>query len=53
MAVNPLELEPHRKYLVRLAALQLRDEALAQDVVQETFAAALTANFQGGSSLKT
>lgn len=53
MDVNPLELEHHRKYLVRLAVLQLRDEAQAQDVVQETFAAALTANFQGGSSLKT
>ncbi|MEA3274049.1 MAG: sigma-70 family RNA polymerase sigma factor [Pseudomonadota bacterium] len=44
-----------RPDLVRFAALQLRDPALAEDVVQETLAAALqgSAKFGGRSSVKT
>jgi RNA polymerase sigma-70 factor (ECF subfamily) len=45
----------HRPYLLRVAALQLRDGDLAEDVVQDTLAAALQgeAGFSGRSSLKT
>jgi RNA polymerase sigma-70 factor (ECF subfamily) len=49
------ELERQRGYLVRVARLQLRDSALAEDVVQDTLAAALTAadGFTGKSTVKT
>jgi RNA polymerase sigma-70 factor, ECF subfamily len=49
------ELETQRAYLMRVARLQLRDAALAEDVVQDTLAAALTAQggFTGKSSVKT
>jgi RNA polymerase sigma-70 factor (ECF subfamily) len=49
------EIEAHRRYLMRVAQLQLRDSDLAQDVVQDTLVAALTgqAGFDGRSSLKT
>jgi RNA polymerase sigma-70 factor (ECF subfamily) len=48
------ELAQHRGYLLRVARLQLRDESLAEDVVQETLAAALAGGgFSGRSSLKT
>jgi RNA polymerase sigma-70 factor (ECF subfamily) len=49
------ELERQRSYLVRVARLQLRDAALAEDVVQDTLAAALAAEsgFTGKSSVKT
>ena len=48
------QLETHRGYLMRVAKLQLRDEALAEDVVQETLLAALSGSgFSGKSSLKT
>ena len=48
------ELEAHRGYLLRVARLQLRDEALAEDVVQETLLAALSGSgFSGKSTLKT
>lgn len=53
MAVDTAELETHRRYLQRLALIQLRDEARAQDVVQDTLAAALTAQHDGKSTLKT
>ena len=45
----------HRGYLLRVAALQLRDSELAEDVVQETLLAALqgASGFSGRSSLKT
>ncbi len=45
----------HRGYLLRVAALQLRDNELAEDVVQDTLLAALqgAAGFSGRSSLKT
>ena len=49
------ELETHRRYLLRVAQLQLRDPDLAEDVVQETLLAALSAHagFTGKSSVKT
>jgi RNA polymerase sigma-70 factor, ECF subfamily len=48
------QLETHRGYLLRVARLQLRDEAAAEDVVQETLLAALSGSgFSGKSSLKT
>jgi len=49
------ELETHRRYLLRVAQLQLRDTDLAEDVVQETLLAALAgaASFTGKSSVKT
>jgi RNA polymerase sigma-70 factor (ECF subfamily) len=48
------DLEQHRGYLLRVARLQLRDEALAEDVVQETLLAALSGSgFSGKSSLRT
>jgi RNA polymerase sigma-70 factor, ECF subfamily len=48
------QLDAHRGYLFRVARLQLRDDALAEDVVQETLLAALSGStFSGKSSLKT
>jgi RNA polymerase sigma-70 factor (ECF subfamily) len=49
------ELERQRGYLMRVARLQLRDPAVAEDVVQDTLVAALTAQggFTGKSSVKT
>ncbi|MFO1399359.1 MAG: sigma-70 family RNA polymerase sigma factor [Burkholderiales bacterium] len=49
------ELERQRGYLLRVARLQLRDPALAEDVVQDALAAALAAqaSFTGKSSVKT
>jgi RNA polymerase sigma-70 factor (ECF subfamily) len=48
------DLENHRTYLMRVARLQLRDDDLAQDVVQETMLAALSApSFSGASSVRT
>ena len=49
------ELDTHRRYLLRVAQLQLRDADLAEDVVQETLVAALSARagFSGRSSLRT
>ncbi len=49
------ELDMHRRYLLRVAHLQLRDPDLAEDVVQETLLAALSARagFTGKSSVKT
>ena len=49
------ELDTHRRYLLRVAQLQLRDGDLAEDVVQETLLAALAAQagFTGKSSVKT
>ncbi len=45
----------HRGYLLRVAVLQLRDNDLAEDVVQDTLVAALQGaqGFSGRSSLKT
>ncbi|MEO8755195.1 MAG: sigma-70 family RNA polymerase sigma factor [Casimicrobiaceae bacterium] len=48
------QLDSHRSYLYRVAKLQLRDHALAEDCVQETLLAALAGGgFAGKSSLKT
>jgi RNA polymerase sigma-70 factor (ECF subfamily) len=49
------ELEVHRGYLMRVARLQLRDQALAEDVVQDALTAAIAAEsgFSGKSSVKT
>ena len=48
------DLDQHRGFLLRVARLQLRDEALAEDVVQETLLAALAGSgFSGKSSLRT
>ncbi len=49
------ELEAHRRYLLRVATLQLRDTALAEDVVQDTLVAAIQGEqgFSGKSSLRT
>ena len=49
------EIETHRRYLMRVAQLQLRDRDAAQDVVQDTIVAALSGagGFDGRSSLKT
>src|SRR5439155_14968787 len=49
------QLETHRLYLLRVAVLQLRDNTLAEDVVQESLLAALQseAGFTGKSSVKT
>src|SRR3954470_17807255 len=50
----PYDLAAHRGYLMRVARLQLRDEALAEDVVQETLLAALSGSgFSGKSTLRT
>ncbi|MGQ0545115.1 MAG: sigma factor [Betaproteobacteria bacterium] len=52
---NLEELEEHRSHLLRFAMLQLRDRAAAEDMVQETFVAAVGAldSFEGRSSLRT
>jgi RNA polymerase sigma-70 factor (ECF subfamily) len=49
------ELDSHRRYLLRVARLQLRDADLAEDVVQDTMLAALKARegFTGASTVKT
>ena len=50
-----IEVEKQRPYLVRYAALQLRDADAAEDAVQETLLAALAgkAGFAGRSNLRT
>jgi RNA polymerase sigma-70 factor (ECF subfamily) len=57
MDADPLaiELEAHRRYLLRVARLELRDADLAEDVVQETLVAALAgrSGFSGRSSVRT
>jgi RNA polymerase sigma-70 factor (ECF subfamily) len=54
-SVNPGEVEQFRGYLMRYALLQLRDQAAAEDVVQETLLAAVQGGdrFSGRSSVKT
>jgi RNA polymerase sigma-70 factor (ECF subfamily) len=49
------EIDAHRRYLLRVARLELRDADLAEDVVQDTLVAALAARegFSGRSSLRT
>jgi RNA polymerase sigma-70 factor (ECF subfamily) len=50
-----IELDTHRRYLLRVARLQLRDGDLAEDVVQETLLAAVAGRtgFSGRSSIRT
>jgi RNA polymerase sigma-70 factor (ECF subfamily) len=47
--------EEHRAYLTRYAALQIRDAAAVEDLVQETLLAAVAGRdrFSGNSSIKT
>jgi RNA polymerase sigma-70 factor (ECF subfamily) len=49
------ELEEHRPYLLKFAALQLRQRELAEDLVQEVFLSALKGadGFSGRSSVRT
>jgi RNA polymerase sigma-70 factor (ECF subfamily) len=49
------ELEPHRQALLRYALFRLGDEAMAHDLVQETFVAALEKpdSFAGSAALRT
>lgn len=49
------ELEQHRGHLLKFAMLQLRDRAAAEDLVQDTFAAAIASfdRFEGRASLRT
>lgn len=49
------QFETHRGYLLRVARLQLRNDELAEDIVQDTLVAALqaAAGFSGKSSVKT
>jgi RNA polymerase sigma-70 factor (ECF subfamily) len=49
------EIEAQRSYLLRIAVLQLRSEAVAEDVVQDTLIAALEGakRFAGNSTVRT
>lgn len=49
------ECQAHRSYLLKVARLELNDDALAEDAVQETLLAALQgqSRFDGRASLKT
>ena len=53
--MNTADLAEIRRDMIKFAQLQLRDEALAEDVVQEALAAALNSakEFAGRSALKT
>jgi RNA polymerase sigma-70 factor, ECF subfamily len=50
-----LEIEQQRSYLLRIARLQLRNDSVAEDVVQDTLIAALegAARFEGKSAVRT
>lgn len=54
-AISNEDVAEQRRYLLRYAQLHLRDPARAEDVVQETLAAAVEqgGRFSGGSSLRT
>lgn len=54
-AADDRDLSRMRAQMLRFAALQLRDDALAEDVVQEAFVSALQKNeqFAGRSAFKT
>jgi RNA polymerase sigma-70 factor (ECF subfamily) len=54
-SISNEEFAEQRRYLLRFAQLHLRDHARAEDVVQETLAAALEQGerFSGGSSVRT
>ena len=52
---QPIEIQSHRPYLLKLAMLQLRDASAAEDAVQETLLAAIQGaqSFAGQSALRT
>lgn len=53
--LDPRDLDKHRPQLLKYAMLQLRNQAQAEDAVQETLVAALRGadTFAGGSSVRT
>jgi RNA polymerase sigma-70 factor, ECF subfamily len=53
--IDVSELEQHRPYLVKFAALQIRRKEVAEDLVQEVFLAAIKGadRFSGKSSVRT
>ena len=53
--IDVSELEQHRPYLVKFAALQIRQREVAEDLVQEVFLAAINGadRFSGRSSVRT
>jgi RNA polymerase sigma-70 factor, ECF subfamily len=53
--IDVSELEQHRPYLLKFAALQIRRKEVAEDLVQEVFLAAINAadRFAGKSSVRT
>jgi RNA polymerase sigma-70 factor (ECF subfamily) len=53
--IDLAELDKHRTYLLKFATLQIREAHFAEELVQDTFLAALTAaeRFAGGSSVRT
>jgi RNA polymerase sigma-70 factor, ECF subfamily len=55
LAPSPLELVEHRNAMLRFARRRIRDEALAEDAVQDALAAALASqqSFRGTSTLRT
>ena len=55
MPIAASELEQHRSYLTAYALRRVSDNGLAEDLVQDTFVAALGAvlDFRGDSSLRT
>lgn len=55
MPIAVSELEQHRSYLTAYAVRRVGDSGLAEDLVQDTFVAALGAaqDFRGDSSLRT
>ena len=55
MPVNANDLDTHRAILFKFAMLQLRNQAQAEDVVQETLIAAIQGaeSFAGQSSVRT
>lgn len=55
LAVDWVELAPHRDYLVSYARRRLLDPALAEDLVHDTFEAVVTgrASFAGRSALRS
>jgi len=54
-AIDPQALAKHRPQLLKYALRELRDAAIAEDVVQETLLAALQGieRFRGGAALRT
>ncbi len=53
--LSPLEFDQHRSAMLRFARRKIRDEALAEDAVQEALASAIASagSFQGQSAVRT